>query len=653
MTDKKESEVVSESISDFISLLNAKKQQAKQVSYEQTCDSTQEEEKSPAFDQTQPSEPRKRQKSIEATRKLPILQGKTTTFLRKDQIPLNKHIQAIAKFNRQQAISDSIPIELIFCSTSASFTVQNPREPQSNKLEMIKGKPRFNEKSFASSMPTKLADIGRQTLLSGKNSFRINTNTRGSSPWGHAKPTNSFQYPKYLRFRPFLEDLSTWRSPFPAQYDRGYSFKFINGEIKLIKCTLESNDFVEKGDGNPNWTIAWNIGPIRNEVYTNMFFFQKVNHFPFTNEITRKDNMARNISIMQKNYPGHFSFIPKTFILPNDREFLIRDFEQNQNGASGAKGNRIYISKPPGGSQGRGIFVSDSIDELLSYPHNVVSHYVADPLLIEGYKFDLRIYVLITSVDPLIIYVYNEGLTRLATEKYVSGVGEEFDPFMHLTNFSLNKASEKFYISEENDGEGNKRSLSWFGKWMDDHNVNSRVVFSRIDDLVIKTILSIEDKIFSKYSTLVPFRNNCFELLGFDVLIDKSLNPWLLEVNLSPSLGAEAWFDQKVKSHLLADIFSLAGIQPIDQRKIDDFNVNKGFNVYLKEGGNYPGASGASNGTSFKDKEEYLANKLCELLQGELKRKGQFRLVYPGFTVADYKQYFQNPRQSNEILREL
>lgn len=62
-------------------------------------------------------------------------------------------------------------------------------------------------------------------------------------------------------------------------------------------------------------------------------------------------------------------------------------------------------------------------------------------------------------------------------------------------------------------------------------------------------------------------RSNCFELLGFDILIDDNLNPWLLEVNLSPSLNCDSPLDQKVKGNLIADLFTLAGIVPLEQRK--------------------------------------------------------------------------------------
>lgn len=66
----------------------------------------------------------------------------------------------------------------------------------------------------------------------------------------------------------------------------------------------------------------------------------------------------------------------------------------------------------------------------------------------------------------------------------------------------------------------------------------------------------------------VPFHTNCFELLGFDILIDDLMQCWLLEVNLSPSLGCDSPLDQKIKGNLMADLFTLVGIVPLQQRKI-------------------------------------------------------------------------------------
>ncbi len=75
--------------------------------------------------------------------------------------------------------------------------------------------------------------------------------------------------------------------------------------------------------------------------------------------------------------------------------------------------------KPHNRSQGKGIIVTDDIEVIASrldkYSQLVVSQYVDNPLLINGFKFDLRIYVGITSVYPLRMYIYEEGLARFAT----------------------------------------------------------------------------------------------------------------------------------------------------------------------------------------------------------------------------------------------
>ena len=78
----------------------------------------------------------------------------------------------------------------------------------------------------------------------------------------------------------------------------------------------------------------------------------------------------------------------------------------------------MWIVKPSCSSQGKGIFMVDDISEVPLNESLVISRYIDNPLLINGLKFDLRLYVLVTSFDPLKIYVYNEGLVRFASEPY-------------------------------------------------------------------------------------------------------------------------------------------------------------------------------------------------------------------------------------------
>jgi glutathione synthase/RimK-type ligase-like ATP-grasp enzyme len=73
------------------------------------------------------------------------------------------------------------------------------------------------------------------------------------------------------------------------------------------------------------------------------------------------------------------------------------------------------IVKPDHMSQGKGIFITNDVDKLVFQEPMIVQEYLNEPYLIEGLKFDLRVYVLVTSCDPLTVYVHREGLARFAT----------------------------------------------------------------------------------------------------------------------------------------------------------------------------------------------------------------------------------------------
>jgi tubulin polyglutamylase TTLL5 len=135
-------------------------------------------------------------------------------------------------------------------------------------------------------------------------------------------------------------------------------------------------------------------------------------------------------------------------------------------------------------------------------------------LLIDGLKFDLRIYVALTSINPLRIYIYEEGLTRFATTPYESPenkfVNKKEGKFAHLTNYSINKFNTKGFIKPDEDLKGSKWSLSGFRRVLRANEIDDRILFAKIKDIIIKTFISVEPVMNSAFQMNVPFRTNCF-----------------------------------------------------------------------------------------------------------------------------------------------
>lgn len=80
-------------------------------------------------------------------------------------------------------------------------------------------------------------------------------------------------------------------------------------------------------------------------------------------------------------------------------------------------------------------------------------------MLIKGKKFDMRMYVVVTSIHPLRVYLYEEGLARFATEDYSNDPKILRNKFVHLTNFSVNKRNVKNYVKNDGRGYGNNPKM--------------------------------------------------------------------------------------------------------------------------------------------------------------------------------------------------
>jgi tubulin polyglutamylase TTLL6/13 len=163
--------------------------------------------------------------------------------------------------------------------------------------------------------------------------------------------------------------------------------------------------------------------------------------------LAKKNQLGLNLERMRKKIAKEYKFYPKTWILPSDKKELRSFFSKCPDEDSEGGGLRTFIVKPEGSCQGRGIYLTRSLDRILDEEEPmVVQKYIANPYLINGLKFDLRIYVVLVGIDPLRIFIYKEGLVRFATEEYCRPNDDNLDNlYMHLTNYAINKRNKAVF----------------------------------------------------------------------------------------------------------------------------------------------------------------------------------------------------------------
>uniref|UniRef100_A0A4W6DED7 Tubulin tyrosine ligase-like family, member 2 n=1 Tax=Lates calcarifer TaxID=8187 RepID=A0A4W6DED7_LATCA len=163
-----------------------------------------------------------------------------------------------------------------------------------------------------------------------------------------------------------------------------------------------------------------------------------------------------------------------------------------------------WICKPVDLSRGRGIFIFQDIKDLVYDCSVIVQRYISDPLLISGYKFDLRIYVCVKSFHPLTVYIHQEGLVRFATEKY--NLSSLHNLYAHLTNTSINKFGPFYKTEKGRVGQGCKWTMSKFRHFLHSQDIDELLLWQRINNIVTLTLLTIAPS--------VPSCPNCVDYLS-------------------------------------------------------------------------------------------------------------------------------------------
>ena len=292
---------------------------------------------------------------------------------------------------------------------------------------------------------------------------------------------------------------------------------------------------------------------------------QHVNHFPNNYELTRKDMMYKNLKLFKKELERDkryeeaksYDFFPLTFHMPSEFTMFVDEYKHSP--------GTIWIMKPAGKAQGKGIFLVTSLNQLYKWKNSlkggeenaidetyVCQRYIYNPLLLGGKKFDMRVYALVTCYNPLTAYLYRTGFCRFTSFKYSLNPEDLNNNQIHLTNVAVQKQSATY--DKQIGGKWYFRELKTYlmGRY-NEEQVNS--MFDGIQNIIIKCFYAVQN--------VIAKDRHCFELYGYDILIDENLKPWLIEINSNASLTASTERDAQTKIKMLDDLLTIVDLEKI------------------------------------------------------------------------------------------
>ncbi|XP_023287890.1 probable tubulin polyglutamylase TTLL9 [Orussus abietinus] len=373
--------------------------------------------------------------------------------------------------------------------------------------------------------------------------------------------------------------VDSWVSPtLKSEKRRSDSKKYCKGKVIKFRCDFPSTQLdvmQSRGwtqipvDGDTSWHIWWcEISDVRAALDGRLWPYQKIPHFRNHYELTRKNYLCRNLKRYKKlllksgkqKEAELCDCMPITFELPNEYRMLIEEYH---------KQGGTWIVKPAARSQGRGIFLFQKLRDLVDWKNKrkidaenifetfLVQKYVDDPYLLAGRKFDLRIYVLVTSFHPLKVWLAREGFARLSGELF--SLEKIDDSRVHLTNMAIQLRREPGEHQEGRRRAQVKHGCKWALLRVREY-LAARHGVSAVDALLQRVAGVIMASLQAVQPVIMQGRNS-FELYGYDILLDESLTPWLLEVNASPSLTATDEEDYRLKFDVLDDVFNVLDLE--------------------------------------------------------------------------------------------
>ena len=286
--------------------------------------------------------------------------------------------------------------------------------------------------------------------------------------------------------------------------------------------------------------LVWYDNIKDKDFFTSLLPYQIVNRIPSINMLCRKAPFVRLIQRVAPLFPEFFNFLPTSFILPiNNQQFSLAVMRKKTK----------YIVKPDNGSLGKGITIIEPGDSYTPQTNLAIAQEYIESKLIRNTKFDMRIYVLVASVNPFKIYVYRDGIAR-----FCSKPDDEHSLFSQITNTAVNRQN------PDADIQNITQRVSKIFEELKEEGADIDALWKRIDRTVVFTIMSASNYIMKSVHSSCPTYGlpRCFQILGFDVLLDADLNPYILEVNFRPSLEYDTEDEKLLKIEMLSQAMRIA-----------------------------------------------------------------------------------------------
>jgi len=384
------------------------------------------------------------------------------------------------------------------------------------------------------------------------------------------------------------------------------------------KISEQDTFFIEALDKNlwqagtqDHWDTCWQIDMPDSSTYEQLSATQTINHIPGNNALTIKSSLNDTLTQARDRLNGspqekRFDFFPQTFEMPKDYYAFQACAMKNP--------DWMWIQKPKNLSRGRGIEVVKHPSAVPLDDEWIIQRYLSEPHLYNNHKYVLRCYVLITSVEPLRFYWYQEGFAKLASESYSN---DDLDnPYRHLTNPDINE--------ENTDAETPVTFYSFkqYRQWLKDQGHNDEQLFGQLKELIGLTVISARETMRERSNTATE-KKGCYELIGLDCMLDNNLKPWILECNLSPSLATYATnTDDKT-----------ADKGPNDSSTNSSTNslANSNSEIAIKK----QLVSDLVNMIGLNSPDDIINLAVHEKMAWEHKYKGQFECIFPVFSQAN------------------